>query len=273
MYQQLYQFRPSDPGEITARSLVLSLLAGSEVPQISISRLIRAGTLFNIEAATMRVAVTRLMQSGHLESSDRGVYVPGPRSRALTTRVQKWKDVNDRKRDWDGEWLTALTQHLGRTNRKQVRARERALALSGYRETPQNFWVRSANLARDLQDHRNDLISIGADEGILIHRVCATASGEEAAWPGLWSVDVLRESYDRAIRTMEDSMKLVPDLPATVAAKETFLVGQSVIRAINYDPLLPKELGPDHRFRDMVMMMRTYNKVGIACWLRFDASA
>ena len=68
-------------------------------------------------------------------------------------------------------------------------------------------------------------------------------------------------------------MKLVPDLPATVAAKETFLVGQSVIRAINYDPLLPKELGPDHRFRDMVMMMRTYNKVGIACWLRFDASA
>ncbi|MEM5515362.1 hypothetical protein WNY37_00260 [Henriciella sp. AS95] len=257
---------------MSARSLVLSLLASTDAVQLTIGTLIKAGSLFDIEAATMRVAVTRLMSTAHLKSPQRGVYVPGPKARALTSRVQQWKDVNSRKCDWNGDWLVALTQHLGRTDRKQLRARERALGLSGYRETPQGFWIRPANLSRPLSDHRDDLVDIGADEDLLIHRVSATATAEEKRWASLWSTEALRESYDRAIRTMEESLNILPDLTVPMAARETFLIGQSVIRSINFDPLLPPELGPDDRFCRMVETMRRYNDVGVSCWKTFRES-
>ena len=47
-----------------------------------IGSLIHAGALFEIEPATLRVAATRLLKEGLLESPERGVYVPGPKARA-----------------------------------------------------------------------------------------------------------------------------------------------------------------------------------------------
>ncbi|HRJ01367.1 MAG TPA: hypothetical protein PKV67_11370, partial [Hyphomonas sp.] len=153
----MYYFEPLAPEDVSARALVLSLMSGTEARPQSIGRLIGAAALFGIEAATLRVAVTRLLKEGLLESPDRGIYSPGPRARALTRRLQDWQNVRERMTRWNGDWLLALTHDLGRTDRKQLRARERALALYGYRETAGALWVRPANLARTLEDHRADL--------------------------------------------------------------------------------------------------------------------
>jgi phenylacetic acid degradation operon negative regulatory protein len=257
----MYQFRPQTAEEMTARSLVLSLLATVDSDTQPISRLVEAAALFGMEASTMRVAVTRMTKSGLVESPERGVYTAGPKARALSRRAREWQTVEARTRDW----LIVLAHHLGRTDRKQLRARERALALSGYRETHEAIWIRPANLALPLGAHRQSLVDIGADDAI---RLLQAADTEPAStdWPSLWSTDALAESYTDAMSAMAASLARLPNLPGPDAARETLLIGQAVIRLINFDPLLPPELGKEALFLEMVETMKRYNEAGQACW-------
>ncbi len=266
----MYYFRPQAPEDISARALVLSLLATVNSAAQPIARLVDAGRLFGIEPATLRVAVTRMTQAGLVESPERGVYVAGPKARGLNRRAREWQGVAKRIRPWTGDWLVALTHHLGRTDRKQLRARERALALSGYRETEEAFWVRPANLAQEVQDHRTDLIDIGADPAIRILKVTATAP-DASGWPSLWSTEELERSYATAIDAMSASLARLPNLSAADAARESLLIGQAVIRLINFDPLLPPELGNQAYFLEMVEAMKRYNEAGRACWNAYYA--
>ncbi|MBA3069087.1 MAG: hypothetical protein FP825_11455 [Hyphomonas sp.] len=268
----MYHFAPLDPQDVSARALVLSLLSGTGAAPQTIARLISAAALFGIEASTLRVAVTRLIKEGLLESPDRGIYLPGPRARALTRRLQDWRNVQDRLTAWTGDWLVALTHALGRSDRKQLRARERALALFGYREAGAAVWVRPANLARALADHRADLTGIGADDTITLLRVSDLAAATAPDWPALWSPDTLASSYAAARAALSGSLARLPGLPADAAARDTLLTGQAVIRLINFDPLLPPELGDQAEFFRMVDEMRAYNKVGQACWRAYYAS-
>jgi len=272
MSQLVYYFEPMKPEDVSARALVLSLMSSTGAAEYPIGQLINAAALFGIEAATLRVAVTRLMKDNLLESPERGVYAPGPKSRALTRRVQQWQHVAGRMVDWNGDWLVALVQHLGRSDRKQLRARTRALALSGYQETDEGLWVRPANLASDLDDHRADLTEIGADNEIILMRASGLAMQGDQNWARLWSPADLSESYARAVEAMEQSLARLPGLSVEAAAQETLLIGQPVIRAINFDPLLPPELGDQAGFLRMAEKMLDYNKTGQACWRAYYAS-
>lgn len=268
----MYYFEPLKPEDVSARALVLSLLSSTDAVQQQIGGLIQAAALFGIEPATLRVAVTRLMKDGLLESPERGVYRPGPKARALIRRVQQWQHVTRRVVEWNGDWLIALTGHLGRSDRKQVRARDRALALFGYQPTEEGLWVRPANLAGDLDGHRADLTDIGADDGILVIRASQIAAAEPMRWARLWSREALSRSYARAIGAMERSLAEMPERTPEEAARETLLIGQPVIRAINFDPLLPPELGDQEGFLRMAAKMLEYNEAGQACWRAYRAS-
>lgn len=268
----MYHFKPLAPEDISARALVLSLISGTHSSPQSIASLIAAAALFGIEPATVRVAVTRLIKEKLLESPDRGVYRPGPRAQALTRRLKDWRNVSARVAPWNGDWLVAITHHLGRTDRKQLRARERALNLLGYREAEAGLWVRPANLSATLDDHRSDLVSIGADEGLTLFRVAGIAAASTPDWPALWSPDALAPAYAGAVEAMEASLARLPGLRPDEDARETLLIGQAVIRLINLDPLLPPELADQAAFFRMLDTMRAYNDVGQASWRAYNRS-
>lgn len=272
MSQSSYHFARLPPEALSARALILSLIASIGTGRQMIAGLIHAGALFGIEPATMRVAATRLLKEGLLESPERGLYVPGPRAQALTRRVQQWQDVAAKMVPWNGDWLVAMTHPLGRRDRKQLRNRERALALSGYQAAEAGLWVRPANLARALPDHQQDLAGIGADEMMPVLRVSEMAAPGMQDWSGLWSAADLEQSYLAAIRAMTESLERLPRLSLADAARETLLTGQAVIRAINFDPLLPPELGNQKLFLEMVDAMRAYNERGQACWRAYNAA-
>ncbi len=269
----MFYFKPLAPEDVSARALVLSLISGAEARPQSIARLINAAALFGIEAPALRVAVARLIKEGLLESPDRGLYMPGPRAKALTRRLQDWQNVRRKLAPWNGDWLIALTHHLGRSDRKQLRARERALTLTGFRETPSAIWVRPANLVGSLKDQRADLIALGADETLTLLRAAAIAGDAPEDWPALWSPDALAANYAAAINVLQQSLARLPGQPADAAARETLLIGQAVLRLINLDPLLPAELGNQSDFLRMVDQMRAYNETGQACWRGYYAAA
>lgn len=272
MSQFSYHFAPLPPEALSARALILSLIASIGTDRQMIAGLIHAGALFGIEPATIRVAATRLLKEGLLESPERGLYVPGPRAQALTRRVQQWRDVAGKMVPWNGDWLVAMTHPLGRRDRKQLRNRERALALFGYQAAEAGLWVRPANLARALPDHQQDLTGIGADETMPILRVTEMTAPGLQDWAGLWSAADLEQSYQAALRAMTESLERLPRLSLADAARETLLTGQAVIRAINFDPLLPPELGNQKLFLEMVEAMGVYNERGQKCWRAYNAA-
>ena len=269
----MFYFEPIAAADVSARALVLSLISGAEAGPQSIARLIGAAALFGIEAPAVRVAVARLFKEGLLESPDRGLYMPGPRAKALTRRLQDWQNVRRKLAPWNGDWLIALTHHLGRSDRKQLRARERALTLIGFRETPSAIWVRPANLSAKIEDQHTDLLALGAGDAITLLRAAGITGEDPASWTALWSPDALAANYAAAMRAMQQSLARLPGKPADAAARETLLIGQAVLRLINLDPLLPAELGNQADFLHMVDQMLAYNETGQKCWRDYYAGA
>ena len=254
---------------MTARRLVLSLLNVSGKAQETIAHLVAAGRLFDIEASSLRMAVGRLMKEGLLVSEARGRYAIGPKGEALRVELRAWYNALARTKPWDGTWLAVHTTHLGRTDRKQLRTRTRALKLSGFAEAMPGLWLRPANLVESLKDLRSRLVSIGLDEEALVSRI---AEFEGDVWvdpSALWPTDRLEPRYKEAIAAMAESTNRVSALSPADAARETLLVGQTVLHYINLDPLLPNEIIDQSLLRRMIEDMRTYNKLGLACWQKF----
>lgn len=267
----MYQFEVLTPEAMSARSLALSLLSTTGVRQQSMDKFLQAGTLFGIEPVAMRVAITRLVKEGLLENVERGVYRAGAKAKALTEKLQNWQQVKSQIGPWDGDWLIVLVQHIGRSDRKRLRARERAMRLNGYSETGTGLWVRPANLVSSIAAHRDDLVSVGLDEIAIIVRASQIAPDRDAKWLSLWSSSELENSYQATIDAITGSKSRLDELSIAEAAKETLLIGQSVIQVINFDPLLPEEIAPAALFDTMLNCMVEYNEIGIARWRSYWA--
>ncbi len=256
---------------MTARRLALSLLNVSGKAQETIAHLVAAGRMFDIEASSMRMAVGRLMKEGLLVSEARGRYGIGPRGEALRVELRAWYDALSRTKPWDGTWLAVHTSHLGRTDRKLLRTRTRALKLSGFAEAVPGFWLRPANLVEPLKAFRERLVSLGLDDEALVSHI---AEFESDLWfdpAALWPTDEFEPRYRSAIKAMAESTERVPAMSPAESARETLLVGQTVLHYINLDPLLPNEIINQSLLKKMIEDMRTYNKLGLACWQKFYA--
>lgn len=262
----MYHFKSLQPDEVTARALILSVLNTVGTDQQTISELIHTGEAFEIEAKAMRVAATRLVKEGLLDSPERGIYRLGQKAEGITRHVRKWQNVAEAIGEWDGNWIINLTHHLGRTDRKKLRAAERAFGLLGYQEAEPGLWVRPDNLIEGLSDHRARLIDLGADSRTLTLSTRETTLPDDANWRCLWSVEDLQKSYETAIEAMDASLARLDQLSAPEAARETLLIGQAVIRTINLDPLLPEDFGVMDTLLLMVEKMKAYNTAGRKAW-------
>ncbi len=265
----MFQFAPLRPEDITPRALILAMMNSAASGELSTAEIVESAGVFGMEPTAVRVAAGRLVKDGILESPERGQYKIAHQAERFTRRVQAWHRVSDKTTHWTGDWIVILTQHLGRTDRKQLRIRERAFSLFGYREAETGVWVRPANLSKSLEDHRLELLGLGVDEAAMVLLVSEAHLAADKDWKHLWSAEALESYYQSAIKAMSDSLKRLDSLPPIEGARESLLIGQAVIRAINLDPLLPDELADNTLFLKMVDTMKTYNTAGRACWRAF----
>jgi phenylacetic acid degradation operon negative regulatory protein len=253
---------------VSPRSLALWLLSASAPAPLTASSLIERATIFAIEGSAVRVALGRLVREGMAVQPERGVYALGPAAAALHAKARGWMRVEETVRPWGGAWLLVLTHPLGRTDRARLQRRERALRLSGFAHPGGGIWVRADNLAQDTATLRDTLAGLGLDGEAPLLSGCLAEPAQDAAWRDLWPACALEAGYDHWLGEMAVSTDRVAHMATKDAARETYLLGQSVLRAINSDPLLPAELVDTGRRRAMVAAMQRYNSMALEHWGR-----
>lgn len=256
----------------TAKRLVLSLLSAPDLDQISVRQFTAWGMLFGIEAAAMRVALGRLVKADLLAIVRRGVYAIGPRGEMLSETARSWIAAETRVGAWDGRWLLVHTAHLGRRDKTVLRNRERALKLEGFACLEGALWCRPANYREPPAVTRERLQELGLESGAMLLRADRVL-GDDALDLELWPRRELEDRYRYLTRSMEQSMKKLPCMDDAEAARETFLIGEAVIRQINADPLLPEEMIDTRARRRMHDTMVTYDALGRGAWERFQTHA
>lgn len=259
---------PAD-GVPTPRQLLLRILASGFDSHLEASRATRACALFGHSQNNTRVALNRLQSAGLIESVGRGIYRLGAPGRALAAEITAWRDAESLLRDWSGGWVVVVTGALARSDRKALRARERALALLGLCELDSGLFVRPDNFAGGVAFVRQRLQALGLESHVPVFLASEFDAGREERARGLWADAQLEAGYAEGQRRLEASSQRLASLCVEEAAREAYCLGDQAIRRLVFDPLLPAPLvNPVARqaFRET---MRRYDEAGRRIWQRY----
>ena len=219
---------------LSARSVLASVLLGTEPPRLPTPLLVRTGALFGITEGAVRTALSRMVAAGDLVADD-GWY-------ALTGRLvdRQRRQATSRRavvRDWDGTWeLSTIGGDEARpaADRAALRDALRALRLAELRE---GVWGRPDNLDPDRTP----------DARAVVDEWCTRWRGAAPSEPldvvALWDLAPWRDQAEELQRAMAALLERLEAGDASALA-EGFVVSASVLRLFQHDPLLPGELLP-----------------------------
>ena len=258
------------PLATTPRSVVLNAVRVSPRRSISIRQLVRIGELFAFNANAVRVAVTRLVADGHLESDERGSYRLGSAAAEAHAHIESWRSGEARIRPWKGDWLAiALTRKAERSMR---RSSLRALSRLGLLEGLPGLWIRPDNLRQSLAASTERLRALGLEEGAEVFRASDFSQAlHEHFRTQLWPLRTLVRTYETVERKLARSLDQLDHMPHDTALVQTFLFGGEAIRVLATDPLLPEQMLPSEPRAKLTETMLRYDEVGHALWKGFAA--
>src|ERR1700743_1367959 len=186
--------------DMTARSVVLSVLLGAHPACASAGELIRLTSDFGIKETTLRVALTRMVGAGDLIRSPEGYRL----SDRLLARQRRQDDAIDpRVREWSGGWAVLSVPSVGSDARPRAALRT-TMHDKRFGELREGVWMRPDNLELDLDPE--------TDARVRLLRACDDAPAELAAQ--LWDLPAWAEAGHRLL----DEMNAAADIPGRVAA-------------------------------------------------------
>lgn len=218
--------------KLTARSVVLSVLLGTDPPRLPVQLLVRTTELFGISEGTTRTALSRMTAAGELRSADGAYEIADPRLRARQARQTASRAA--RTRPWrGGAWLVAVVGDGARRDAADRAGTRAALAAARLAELREGVWLRPDNLAR-------------ADGPLAEGTRTFTAVPDEdpvALAASLWDLDGWATGAEDLRRRMADLQGPL-DGGDTAALGPGFVLSADVLRHFQHDPLLPPPLLP-----------------------------
>jgi phenylacetic acid degradation operon negative regulatory protein len=205
---------------MTARSVVLSVLLGAHPAWASASELIRLTADFGIKETTLRVALTRMVSAGDLIRSDDGYRL----SDRLLARQRRQDDaMRPRTTPWRGDWHILIVTSVGTDARTRAALRT-SMHHKRFGELREGVWMRPDNLELELEPD-------------VAHRVRVLKARDDAPAQlagQLWDLPEWSRYGHRLLGEMAEAA----DIPAR------FLVAAATVRHLLTDPTLPAELLP-----------------------------
>jgi phenylacetic acid degradation operon negative regulatory protein len=218
---------------LTARSVILSLLLGTEPPRLPVQRLVRATRLFGIPEGTARTALSRMTANGELEAADGWYSLAAERHLARQTRQTASRRADTEP--WDGKrWVQAVVVTDGpRTAADRARLRAN-LAAARLGELREGIWLRPDNLPSARPPRR-------PDDPALVWSKAAPERDPSILAGQLWDLP----AWTQRARALRDQVMALTDPlregdHSTLAAG--FVTSAAVLRHLQADPLLPTEL-------------------------------
>jgi phenylacetic acid degradation operon negative regulatory protein len=215
---------------LTARSVLLSTLLGTEPPELPVGRLVAVAALFGITGNSARVALSRMAVAGDVVARDGNYRLSGRlQERQASQRASRAPAL----RPWDGRWtlLALVTPGADAAERAAARAALSALHLAEQRE---GLWLRPTNVE----------LALPAAVASRSYRYTAIPDGDPRRLATtLWDLRGWARAAERLRRRLG---ALGPELDrgADSALAPGFILSAAVLRHLRADPLLPAELLP-----------------------------
>lgn len=257
----------------SSNRLLLSLFSQPNLKHMSIKQLIAWGELFEHEPATIRVAAGRLVKQGFLLAEQRGNYTIGTTDKSIRQLASTWRHSLARVDQWNGGWLSVYTAHLGPKSKQNIRIRERAFRLTGFKSLEKNLWCRPDNLIETADSTFARLVEIGLEDTAILMKVDHFNNNLTTSPMSLWSPEQLEKTYGVLVSLIEKSSQRLTNFDITQATRESFLIGEHVIRQINQDPLLPAEMVDASARKMLLATMIDYDRVCHPIWHKFIYNA
>ena len=205
---------------MTARSVVLSVLLGLHPAWASASELIRLTADFGIKETTLRVALTRMVGAGDLIRSADGYRLS---DRLLARQRRQDEAMRPRARASGKDWIMLIVTSVGTDARTRATLRNTMHDLR-FGELREGVWMRPDNLDLDLDPDVRDRV-----------RVLKARDNASAELAGqLWDLPSWAETGHRLLNEMAEAS----DVPGR------FVVAAAMVRHLLTDPMLPAELLP-----------------------------
>ncbi|MCV7378790.1 PaaX domain-containing protein, C- domain protein [Mycobacterium alsense] len=216
--------------DMTARSVVLSVLLGAHPACASAGELISLTAGFGIKETALRVALTRMVGAGDLIRSADGYRL----SDRLLARQRRQDDaMRPPTRPWRGEWLVAVVTSVGGDARTRAALRS-AMHDKRFGELREGVWMRPDNLDPDL----------GPDVATRVRTLKARDDAPAQLAGQLWDLPAWARTGHRLL----DEIGAARDIPGR------FVGAAAIVRHLLTDPMLPAELlpadWPGDRLRD-----------------------
>ncbi|MDD4868711.1 MAG: PaaX family transcriptional regulator C-terminal domain-containing protein [Mycobacterium sp.] len=205
---------------MTARSVVLSVLLGAHPACATAGELIGLTADFGIKETTLRVALTRMVGAGDLIRSADGYRL----SDRLLARQHRQDDaMRPPTRPWRGEWLMLVVTSVGADARTRAALRT-AMRDKRFGELREGVWMRPDNLD----------LGAGPQAAALVRVLKARDDAPAQLAAQLWDLPSWAEAGHRLL----DEMAIAADVPAR------FVVAAAMVRHLLTDPVLPPDLLP-----------------------------
>jgi len=214
--------------------VLASVLLGTDPPWLPTSLLVRTTALFGISEGATRTALSRLVAGGEATAEDGGYRLAG---RLVARQSRQAASRRAETRAWDGTWeLATVEGDDARTAADRAALRD-ALSVLRLVELREGVWARPDNLAADRSP----------DATAVVRHWCRWWRGAHPepapAVAALWDL----AGWATAARSLQRDMAGLVDAleagdPSGLA--EGFVTSAAVLRHLQADPLLPRELLP-----------------------------
>jgi phenylacetic acid degradation operon negative regulatory protein len=226
--------RTAGGASLAARSVLASVLLGTEPPWLPTSRLVRTATLFGISEGTARTALSRMVAAGEALAERGGYRLVGRLAERQT------RQAASRRADtlpWDGGWELATVDGDGRrpaADRAALREACRQLRLAELRE---GVWGRPANLDPARSPEAAAVVAAWC------HRWAGARPEPDPDVEELWDLGAWSAHAEELRREMADLVEPLEGGQRDALASG-FVTSAAVLRHLQADPLLPLELLP-----------------------------
>ncbi len=221
--------RNANRPQLTARSLIASLLLGLDPPRTTAQFLVRSNELFGVSEGTTRTALSRMVAAGELAAQGGDYELQGD----LRARQARQSESRRAERlGWDGTWVLFIIDRDRRTPTERAAFREaaRRLRLIEWRE---GLWCRPDNLDPErLPDSR----SVVTAQSTAVFGARPDDPPVDRFATEAWAAEA--EHLAREMAELEPALASgAPD-----ALQRGFVLSADTIRHFGADPLLPDEL-------------------------------